>query len=393
MSDTINLLKNVSSFETAPLLNGYSKVVLIVGTDDNGDVISYTSGVDGGAVLTVNNPWGTQQMADSMLAKISGWQYQPYTAQGAILDPAAELGDGVTIDGVYSGIFKRDVTFNPMMRADISAPTAEEIEHEYTTAVESATDRAYSRLVKAVNTRISQNATLITLEAEARTAADQNITSQLLVQAGEISARVKKEGGSSSSFGWTLTDSNWTLKSSNNRTVLLADSTGLHVTGEIIAESGTIGGFTILSDYISYGGMTWGSSASNGIYIGTSGIQLGQGVKMSAGGSLELSGSLKIGNNYIQANDLREGANGGNNWTSDGGGGVYRTNTTEAHNVTHGGTVANSLSATKLNGGSCTFANAYNQGQRIKYGSKTLTLSTGFYDHDGNWVSLNFIGY
>ena len=256
-------------------------------------------------------------MADDMLSKVSGWQYQPYSADNALLDPAAELGDGVSINGLYSGIFSRSTHFSSLMEAEISAPTDEEIEHEHTSAVESASDRAYSRLVKAVNSRISQTANLIQLEVNARTAADHEINSQLSIQSGQISAKVSKSGGDSSSFGWSLDDSSWTLQS-GNRNVLRADSTGLHIEGEITAKSGTIGGFTISDYFINYGGMTWESTASNGIYIGTSGIKLGSGFEVDTSGNLTannlnannavFSGTLKVGDGYISANDLRGGA-------------------------------------------------------------------------------------
>lgn len=324
MSDSINLLNNVSTLDVSPSAYGYTKVIIIAGTDDDGNVISYEAGSDGGSVLTINNPWGTQQMADNMLAKIQGWQYQPYSASGALLDPSAELGDGVNINGTYGGIFSRDTNFTSLMRSEISAPTNEEIEHEQTSAVESATDRAYSRLVKAVNTRITQNATLISLEAEARTASDEEINSQLNIQAGQIEARVTKEGGSKSTFGWKLTDSSWELYSGNG-TVLKATSSGLEVTGKITASSGKIGGFDITSSYINYGGLTWGSSASSGIYIGTSGIQLGSNVKISSSGYMELNGNIKLNGTDISAQNLRTGANGGNDWGAGYSGATTRT--------------------------------------------------------------------
>lgn len=275
MSDAINLLNNVSTLDVSPLANGYTKVIINAGTDDDGNVIFYEAGTDGGAVLTIDNPWGTQQMAEDMLERIIGFQYQSYSAGGALLDPSAELGDGVNINGTYGGIFTQNTSFTSLMKAEISAPTNEEIEHEYTSAVESASDRAYSRLVKAVNTRISQNATLISLEAEARTASDEAINSQLNLQAGQIEARVTKEGGNRSTFGWKLNDSSWELYSGNG-TVLKATSDGLEVTGKITASSGTIGGFDINSSYISYNNQTWGGSITGGIYIGQSGIQLGK---------------------------------------------------------------------------------------------------------------------
>lgn len=313
MSDAVNLMKNVQSLTKNKLMDGYSKVIINAGADDEGNAVIYEAGEDGGSVLELTNPFGSQQMANNILTKIQGWQYQPYSAQGALLDPSAELGDGVTINSLYSGIFKRDINFSSLMTADISAPANEEIEHEFTSATESASDRAYSRLVKSVASRISQTANQILLETQARTSADESLTAQLNVQASEISARVSKDGGSSSGVGWYLHSDRWEIKA-NGTTILKVTASGLEVNGKITATSGKIGGFTIQSDYLTYGGQTWGGSSNSGIYIGTSGIQLGNSVKISSSGSMELSGTLKLGGTDITASSLRTGANGGNSY-------------------------------------------------------------------------------
>ena len=390
MSDSINLLKNVASLDVSALQSGFTKVVINAGTDEEGNVISYSAGTDGGAVLTIENPWGSQTMANNMLAKIRGWQYQPYAASGALLDPAAELGDGVTIDEIYSGIFKRTLNFDALMSSEIGAPTTAEIEHEFLPAGETFTERAYSRLIKAVNTRITQNAGLIQLEAEARNAGDEAINSQLSVQAGQINAKVSKSGGTSSSFGWTLTDSSWELKS-NSRTVLRADSSGLHIEGEITAKSGTIGGFDIQSNYISYGGMTWSGSASNGIYIGTSGIKLGQNFKVDTGGNVTIAGSLTVAGERITASNLYSGAYGGLSYSSSGWGnyssGVIANcayNGDDAYGVTHRGYTADSLSASTLVGGSCSFGSG---GQPVRIRGYSVGFDS-VHDTDGRTVRV-----
>lgn len=345
MSDTINLLRNVASLDVSPLLDGYTKVVIIAGTDENGELITYTAGSDGGAVLTVENSWGSQTMANNMLAQIQGWAYQPYSADGALLDPAAELGDGISVNDIYGGLFHKTLNFGSLMSADIGAPKSEEIEHEYTGNVESTQDRAFSRLIKAVNTRITQNAGLIQLEAEARNAADEAINSQLSVQAGQIAARVSKSGGSSSSFGWTLTDSSWELKS-NNRTVLRADSSGLHIEGEITAKSGTIGGFDIMSTYLSYGGMTWSGSASSGIYIGTSGIKLGQYFKVDTMGNLTAN-RITANGGTIGGIDIGSYGISGDRWSMSSNGVSFGSN---GFSLNSSG-VASISSSCRVNGG------------------------------------------
>lgn len=72
-----------------------------------------------------------QTKAQAILAKVQGYRYQPYDARLAIVDPAAELGDGVSICGDYGGIYAQTQNLNAACRSDISAPTEEEVDNEY----------------------------------------------------------------------------------------------------------------------------------------------------------------------------------------------------------------------------------------------------------------------
>ena len=115
-----------SSLEFAPAFTPFTGV-----TAWYDDELAYQSGDDTGRRLELDCPWATQAMADNILAAINGYAYQPYSASGALLDPAAEIGDGVTVGGVYSIVAAVDVYFGAMMYADISAPSDEEVDHEY----------------------------------------------------------------------------------------------------------------------------------------------------------------------------------------------------------------------------------------------------------------------
>jgi len=90
-----------------------------------------------------------------------------------------------------------------------------------------------------------------------------------------ISTKVNAEGGSTSSFGWKLTSSGFYLYSSST-TVMSVTSSGLSVSGNITASSGTIGGFTIGTSSI-YKTKTAYNSSTSGVYLGTNGIGLGAG--------------------------------------------------------------------------------------------------------------------
>lgn len=122
---SIDLGRRVAKHDYADLFAAYSGVTLTIP-----DGQSFTAGDDSGRTIKAECPWASQQMADNLLAQVKGFRHQPYSAAGAILDPAAEMGDTVTIDGVAGKIFRRDQRFGTLYRADLSAPGDEEINHE-----------------------------------------------------------------------------------------------------------------------------------------------------------------------------------------------------------------------------------------------------------------------
>lgn len=140
MSDKNYLGYNVERLETAPAFLPYSKVIAWY-DDEN----AFVAGDDSGRVLTVDLPFATQAIVDKMLERIKGYSYQPWTGSGAILDPAAELGDGVTVNGVYSVLASAETSFDALMVSDAAAPADEEVDHEYPHVP--AVDRALKRKV------------------------------------------------------------------------------------------------------------------------------------------------------------------------------------------------------------------------------------------------------
>ena len=91
------------------------------------------------------------------------------------------------------------------------------------------------------------------------------------------------------------------------------------VNGEVNAKSGTIGGFTIGTSAIYNNLSKFGGSQTNGVYLGTDGIQLGQNFAVDSSGSvtassLRLKGTITFLNSdgtsagTLSAADLRTGA-------------------------------------------------------------------------------------
>lgn len=254
MSDNAgNIQKRLKSFESSPEFDGYSKIIINVAENDDGSVLSYVAGDDSGRTLEFTCPWGTQQMANNILASFRGFQYQPYNAEGALLNPAAELGDAITVSGVYSGIYKTNTVFGRLMATSIAAPEEEALDYEVPHLT--MTNRELTRM--AATTR-----------------------AQFSILATQISAKVSKEGGTPQSFEWLLTDTSWTLKS-NGQDVLKATNSGIEVTGTIKATDGFIGsannGFEITATSIRNGVLSMSDVDHYGIYLGTDGICLGKG--------------------------------------------------------------------------------------------------------------------
>lgn len=131
MTDVVNLGRNAAEVTEATPQPAYTGVKIYVGRDDDGVDLYYSAGNTRGTVLELENPWATQVMANSILQAISGYAYQAMQADGALLDPAAEVGDAVSVNKVYSVIAQRDTKFGSLLVSDIAAPSDGELGHEY----------------------------------------------------------------------------------------------------------------------------------------------------------------------------------------------------------------------------------------------------------------------
>lgn len=118
--------ERASGISVPPKFDAISKVVLLV-DDEN----YYEAGNGTGRTLELTCPYGTQEMANNILASVSGYQYQPVTATDALADPAVELGDSMTVGGAYSIVAQREIDFGLLLPMELAAPGQEEIESEY----------------------------------------------------------------------------------------------------------------------------------------------------------------------------------------------------------------------------------------------------------------------
>lgn len=139
----------------------------ITGFEDNGKlpyVATVTFQVDGERVVTAGSydndgmdlyalcPYGTQDMVNAILVQTHGYRFQAFKADAANIDPAAELGDGVTVGGVYGVISA--IQDNGDGYPGLSAPGEQELEDEY--PYRNTTDRFLSGDIDSLRAFIQQ---------------------------------------------------------------------------------------------------------------------------------------------------------------------------------------------------------------------------------------------
>lgn len=200
MSDKFYVGLNLTGFENNGSQRPISRITLRV---DDEHVL--TAGDDTGLELTADCPHATQSIVNSILARLKGGTYKMYSATAANLDPAAELGDGVTASGLYSEIsriFDSGTGF-----PSPSAPGKEELEDEYPAG--GPLTQLIERKLAETRSRITKTATEILLEVERVEDGVAQMSASFSVQLQQITSRVQDaEGGIS-----TLTQTASSLQS------------------------------------------------------------------------------------------------------------------------------------------------------------------------------------
>ena len=245
-------------------------------------------------------PSNRQQIADNLLQSLSGYGYQPFQATGAEVNPLAELGDGLTVNWIYAGMYQQDLTFDQLMVSDIGAPYEEEMESEY--SYEDSNERTYRRKFA-------------------------DIAAEFEIHSDEIAARVTREG-TGDGFSWSLIETGFSVKA-GDKVVFRVDKDGTYTdgtgvfSGEIKGGSITIGSnfkvdssgnLTCSSAKITGGSITIGSNfkvdssgnltANSGTFKGT--VYAGQISYGSTAGYLSGSGlsDLSVGGGKITGSTL-----------------------------------------------------------------------------------------
>ena len=172
----------------------------------------YEAGDESGVVLEADCPYASQEIANSVLAGVQGYQYKPVVTTGAEVSPIVELGDGLTVDGEYTQLAYQKIRFSPGEVSDVSAPGRSEVDHEY--KVEGAYTQQMRQKLAQTRSLISKSAEEIQLLVESEI---EELSASITVSLQEITQRVDGLDGeftqvSTTLDGLTVTDSTGTTK-------------------------------------------------------------------------------------------------------------------------------------------------------------------------------------
>lgn len=185
MSEKFYVGSDITGFSDNGKYKPVSRVTLLV--DDNNAI---TAGDDSGLEISASCPHATREMADALLLKLKGYQYQAYTADAANIDPAAELGDGVTVGGVYALL--STISDDGRGYADISAPGELEDEDEY--PYESPIKKEIERNLATTRSLITKTSEEIMLKVEQK-ADEDDVTSMIKTALDGIELSVSSSNG------------------------------------------------------------------------------------------------------------------------------------------------------------------------------------------------------
>ena len=134
----VDIQTNISNFTLSKKYEAFGQVVFNFESDDGSTVSALYPNVDKPAgpvietkMLGMTNSGYATTIAQNVYNTIKTYLYSPYKASDAILDPAMELGDGLTINGLYTVIAVLDETCDGLYSANIEAPSYEETDYEF----------------------------------------------------------------------------------------------------------------------------------------------------------------------------------------------------------------------------------------------------------------------
>ena len=236
-------------------LTEYEKTAPITGVilwvdDEN----CYEAGDETGTVIEQDCPYASQSMADNLLAILQGYSYQGLEANGAKVSPVAELGDGLTIGGLYTQLAYQNIRFSTGEVMDVAAPGSDETLHEYKT--EGETTKQFTHQIAQTRSLISKTSEEILLQVENEL---KGLSSSFSVQLQQIQSQVTGLDGQVSSI--TQKVDNITLSVSNGST---SSSISLSVGGVVVSSQNIQ-----MNGLVTFTGLANGTTTIDGACIKT----------------------------------------------------------------------------------------------------------------------------
>ena len=225
--------------KTAPI----SGVILWV-DDEN----CYEAGDETGTVIEQDCPYANQEIANNLLATLQGYSYQGLEANGAKVSPVAELGDGLTIGGLYTQLAYQNIRFSTGEVMDVAAPGSDETLHEYKT--EGQTTKQFTHQIAETKSLISKTSEEILLQVENEL---KGLSASFSVQLDSITGRVNGLDGEFAELSLTL--DGLTVTDSTGKTVI---NGSMIQTSNLYVNAANISG-TLQANQINLtGAITWG---------------------------------------------------------------------------------------------------------------------------------------
>ena len=153
--DSLNIARKMEDFSSSAPFDPIDRVLLWTGEDTYvryPDVTDEEWDAMTGRIIEAGCPYGTVAIAQNTLTVLSGFVYRPYEASNAELDPAAEVGDGIIVNGLYSILSSRVSYFDALFLSDIKAKGDDEIDHEY--PYQNPVTRRFEKKISGINTSL-----------------------------------------------------------------------------------------------------------------------------------------------------------------------------------------------------------------------------------------------
>ena len=240
MSDKFFVGLDITGFENTGKYRPISRVTLMV-DDEN----AFTAGDDTGLEITASCPHATQEMVNALLTQLQGYQYQSFSADAVNLDPAAELGDGITVSGIYSTLSQLNDDGNGF--PDISAPGEVALEEEYPSA--GPMEQEFNQKIAQTRSLISKTSEEILLKVESEI---NGLSSSFSVQLQSITGRIDGLNGDFAEMSLTL--DGLTVTDSTGKTVI---NGSMIQTSNLYVNAANINGTLTANQINLTGAITW----------------------------------------------------------------------------------------------------------------------------------------